>query len=202
MPSTMAAGSPAASARPSASRISRDPTPMRWRSGRTDIGVRLRILVRDPPSTPTQLSITWAITPEESSATNASSGTKCSDARMRSTNAATSSGWSTNAARTTSAITGWSASRSGRMTTPSATGGDGSRGVRPTDPGAGTIGRVDEFVPADFDVPRRLETPQFVLEPLGPEHNDQDYDAWTSSMDHIHATPGWEKSRWPREMTS
>ena len=26
-------------------------------SGRTDIGVRLRILVRDPPSTPTQLSI-------------------------------------------------------------------------------------------------------------------------------------------------
>jgi len=38
---------------------------------------------------------------------------------------------------------------------------------------------VDEFVPRDFDVPRRLETPQFVLEPLGPEHNDQDYDAWT-----------------------
>jgi hypothetical protein len=39
---------------------------------------------------------------------------------------------------------------------------------------------VDEFVPRDFDVPRRLETPQFVLEPLGPEHNDQDYDAWRS----------------------
>src|SRR5439155_17931624 len=39
-----------------------------------------------------------------------------------------------------------------------------------------TIGRMDEFVPRDFDVPRRLETPQFVLEPLGPEHNDQDYD--------------------------
>jgi RimJ/RimL family protein N-acetyltransferase len=64
-----------------------------------------------------------------------------------------------------------------------------------------TIGRVDEFVPRDFDVPRRLETPQFVLEPLGPEHNDQDYDAWTSSLDHIHATPGWEDSKWPREMT-
>ena len=48
--------------------------------------------MRDPPSTPTQLSITWAITPEESSATNASSGTNCSDARMRSTNDATSSG--------------------------------------------------------------------------------------------------------------
>jgi hypothetical protein len=34
---------------------------------------------------------------------------------------------------------------------------------------------VEEFVPRDFDVPRRLETPQFVLEPLDPEHNDQDY---------------------------
>ena len=60
---------------------------------------------------------------------------------------------------------------------------------------------MDEFVPRDFDVPRRLETPQFVLEPLGPEHNDQDYAAWTSSGEHIHATPGWEESSWPREMT-
>ena len=51
----MTAGSPACSTRPSASRISRDPTPMRWQSGRTDIGVRLRILARDPPSTQTQL---------------------------------------------------------------------------------------------------------------------------------------------------
>jgi RimJ/RimL family protein N-acetyltransferase len=56
-------------------------------------------------------------------------------------------------------------------------------------------------VPPDFDVPCRLETPQFVLQPLGPEHNDRDYDAWTSSVDHIHATPGWEDSRWPRAMT-
>jgi hypothetical protein len=64
-----------------------------------------------------------------------------------------------------------------------------------------TIGRVDEFVPRDFDVPRRLETPQFVLEPLGPEHNDQDYDAWTSSVEHIHGTLGWEDSSWPREMS-
>jgi RimJ/RimL family protein N-acetyltransferase len=64
-----------------------------------------------------------------------------------------------------------------------------------------TICRVDEFVPPDFDVPLGLETPQFVLEPLGPEHHEQDYDAWTSSMDHIAATPGWPESRWPREMT-
>jgi RimJ/RimL family protein N-acetyltransferase len=60
---------------------------------------------------------------------------------------------------------------------------------------------VEEFVPRDFVVPRRLETPQFVLEPLGPEHNDRDYDAWTSSLEHIRATPGWEGSSWPREMT-
>jgi len=60
---------------------------------------------------------------------------------------------------------------------------------------------VGTFVPHDFDVPRRLETPQFVLEPLGPEHNERDYDAWTSSMEHIAATPGWDDNSWPREMS-
>jgi hypothetical protein len=60
---------------------------------------------------------------------------------------------------------------------------------------------VDEFVPPDFEVPLGLETPAFVLEPLQPEHNEKDYGAWTSSMEHIHGTPGWEESRWPREMT-
>jgi hypothetical protein len=45
------------------------------------------------------------------------------------------------------------------------------RAVSPPSPSMSTIGRVDEFVPRDFDVPRRLETPQFVLEPLEPEHN-------------------------------
>ena len=34
------------------------------------------------------------------------------------------------------------------------------------------------FVPEEFTVPRRLETPLFVLEPLGPQHNDEDYAAW------------------------
>ena len=57
------------------------------------------------------------------------------------------------------------------------------------------------FVPADFVVPLRLETPQFRLEPLGPEHSDADYGAWSSSVEHIHATPGWEESSWPRDMT-
>jgi hypothetical protein len=60
---------------------------------------------------------------------------------------------------------------------------------------------VAEFVPPDFDVPNGLETPEFVLEPLGPAHNDLDYDAWTSSMKHIAATPGYPDGSWPREMT-
>jgi len=57
------------------------------------------------------------------------------------------------------------------------------------------------FVPADFVTPLRLETPQFVLEPLGPQYNEADYAAWSSSMEHIHGTPGWEESSWPRAMT-
>jgi hypothetical protein len=57
------------------------------------------------------------------------------------------------------------------------------------------------FVPADFVVPLRLETPEFRLEPLGPRHNDADFSAWSSSIEHIRATPGWEGSSWPREMT-
>ena len=60
---------------------------------------------------------------------------------------------------------------------------------------------MDELVPSDFDVPRLFEAPQFVLEPLGPEHNKRDYGAWKSSMDHIAATPGWGDSSWPRDMT-
>ena len=58
-----------------------------------------------------------------------------------------------------------------------------------------------ELVPADFDVPLGLVTRDFVLEPLGPEHNDQDYEAWTSSMEHIAQTPGFPWGSWPREMT-
>ena len=57
------------------------------------------------------------------------------------------------------------------------------------------------FVPADFAPPSGLATPRFVLEPLGPEHNERDYAAWTSSMEHIHATPGFTESTWPHEMT-
>jgi hypothetical protein len=61
---------------------------------------------------------------------------------------------------------------------------------------------VAEFVPPDFEVPLGIETSEFVLEPLGPEHNEQDYIAWTSSMEHIVATPGFPWGTWPREMTA
>jgi hypothetical protein len=61
---------------------------------------------------------------------------------------------------------------------------------------------VTEFVPPDFEVPLGLATPEFLLEPLGPEHNDLDYAAWTSSLQHIAATPGFPWGSWPREMTA
>jgi hypothetical protein len=57
------------------------------------------------------------------------------------------------------------------------------------------------FVPEGFEPPRTLVTEAFVLEPLGPEHNERDYDAWTSSIQHIRASPGYEGRSWPRELT-
>ena len=53
------------------------------------------------------------------------------------------------------------------------------------------------FVRADFVAPSALATEQFRLEPLGPQHNQSDYQAWSSSLEHIHNTPGWETSNWP-----
>jgi hypothetical protein len=47
------------------------------------------------------------------------------------------------------------------------------------------------LVPADFAVPTGFSTDLFVLEPLGVGHNESDYAAWTSSADHIRATPGF-----------
>jgi hypothetical protein len=59
----------------------------------------------------------------------------------------------------------------------------------------------EPFVPDDFDVPPGPDGPGFRLEPLGPAHNQRDYEAWISSIDHIRSTPGWEDSRWPSPMT-
>ena len=55
------------------------------------------------------------------------------------------------------------------------------------------------FVPSGFIVPLALTTEQFRLEPLGTQHNDSDYEAWSSSVEHIRATPGWEGNSWPDE---
>lgn len=53
----------------------------------------------------------------------------------------------------------------------------------------------------EFDPPQPLCCELFQLEVLGPEHNERDYEAWTSSMDHIHATRGFEHHEWPIAMT-
>ena len=55
----------------------------------------------------------------------------------------------------------------------------------------------EAFVPAAFDPPTSLVDDRFVLEPLGPRHNDADLAAWTSSIDHIRATPGYPDGSWP-----
>jgi RimJ/RimL family protein N-acetyltransferase len=57
------------------------------------------------------------------------------------------------------------------------------------------------FVPDDFRPPLELAAERFLLEPLGPQHNDADHAAWSSSIEHIRATPGYPDGRWPREMT-
>jgi hypothetical protein len=55
------------------------------------------------------------------------------------------------------------------------------------------------FVPEDFVVPTGLATADFWLEPLGPQHNEADYAAWTSSIAHITSTPGFADWGWPDE---
>lgn len=57
------------------------------------------------------------------------------------------------------------------------------------------------FVPTGFDPPVALTAGDFRLEPLGPEHNERDYAAWTSSMEHIRSSPGFPDGSWPREMS-
>ena len=57
------------------------------------------------------------------------------------------------------------------------------------------------FVPADFDPPTGFTVGEFRLEPLGPQHNERDYAAWTSSMDHIRRAPGVLDGDWPHEMS-
>lgn len=55
----------------------------------------------------------------------------------------------------------------------------------------------DAFVPAGFRPPTTLITDMFRLEPLGPQHNQADYTAWMSSIEHIRSTPGFPDGNWP-----
>ena len=55
----------------------------------------------------------------------------------------------------------------------------------------------DGFVPAGFAVPDGLTAPAFRLVPLGSEHNVADHAAWSASIEHISATPGFQGRGWP-----
>lgn len=68
-------------------------------------------------------------------------------------------------------------------------------------PGYHRMVSEEPFVPEDFEVPEGLAATEFRLVPLGPRHNDADYAAWTSSIDHIRATPGFSGHGWPRPMS-
>ena len=62
------------------------------------------------------------------------------------------------------------------------------------------------FVPEDFGRPRSLTGTSasgvvFRLEPLDVGHNARDHRAWTSSIEHIRASPGFAGRTWPRMMT-
>jgi hypothetical protein len=68
-------------------------------------------------------------------------------------------------------------------------------------PGYHRLMSEELFVPEDFAVPDGLIAAEFRLAPLGPQHNEADYAAWTASMDHIRATPGFGGSSWPHQMS-
>lgn len=53
------------------------------------------------------------------------------------------------------------------------------------------------LVPAEFNVPTRVEAPGFKLVPLGPEVVQLDFDAYMSSIEHLQKTFS-RSTRWPR----
>jgi hypothetical protein len=56
-----------------------------------------------------------------------------------------------------------------------------------------------DFVGPDFSVPPPPRGAGFLLTALGLEHNEGDLGAWSSSVDHIHATAGFAGHPWPDE---
>lgn len=75
----------------------------------------------------------------------------------------------------------------------------GSRSRSATDVGYGWAMSQRAFVPDGFEPPTELVTDTFRLEPLGPEHNQDDHAAWMSSIGHIRSTPGYPDDSWPPE---
>lgn len=66
--------------------------------------------------------------------------------------------------------------------------------------------KTDEVFERVVDPPVPLSTTWFRLEILAPVHNERDYEAWMSSIEHIHATagfglPDWAGDDWPMPMT-
>ena len=58
------------------------------------------------------------------------------------------------------------------------------------------------FVPDRFEPPLTLTGDSFRLEPLGPQHNRRDHEAWMSSIDWIQSTPGYSADGdWPAPMS-
>lgn len=58
------------------------------------------------------------------------------------------------------------------------------------------------LVPEGFEPPLGLVGDGFRLAPLGPEHNERDYAAWSASVEHILASPGFgPDATWPRPMS-
>lgn len=57
------------------------------------------------------------------------------------------------------------------------------------------------FVPDSFVPPPAFEGVGFRLEPLGPQHNERDHEAWMSSIEWIRSTPGFPDGNWPTAMS-
>jgi hypothetical protein len=69
------------------------------------------------------------------------------------------------------------------------------------------LGETGDVFEHTVDPPSPLSTAWFRLEMLAPLHNERDFEAWMSSIEHIHATPGfastdWGGDNWPMPMTS
>ncbi len=57
-------------------------------------------------------------------------------------------------------------------------------------------------LPPGFTPPVPPAHRAFVFEVLGPEHNESDLAAWSTSIDHIHVTPGFRPDGWPERVYS